>query len=744
MALLQNELAEDERRALDDHLDRCADCAMLVADLASMMDSEAAATSPQVPSKRLAVAGEEPPLEERDAQMQERIGGRYTVLRMVGRGGMGTVYEAHDESLGRKVAIKVLRADLIEPEQRQEHSSRLLREARLLAAIYHPHVLNVYDVGVWREQVFMAVQFIEGTTLRDWLKRQSPPWRQILDIYLKVGGGLAEAHKLGLVHRDIKPGNVMMEHTGRPWLVDFGLACAIGGEVRLMDSIAMEGLSDDLLASTVTHTGTVMGTPAYMAPEQHLGQDTDERTDQFSFCAALFESLYGRRAFAGHNRQEVKDAVCAGQIRQRPEGPIPADVYNVLARGMARQPDARYPSLPMLLDALRDAADTTPVWKRLGRPVVAIGALAVVGGGLYALGASGLLGQEPTPQPVSPTPVTEAKADAGPEPAAVQPVPKEEPAKPAPLTRAQKEALFRERLVKLRQACLDDAAECTPLIDRVRDCCMSGSIEGVVSEASYKVATDGLTERLMGLCDAPGGNRLACTMAAFTYSFSFHDYQTPEGNLVPKFIDYMSRACRRGEYIACTAIQDTFDDEYYGSEGEFSIKTDRERLVDILGAGCQSGEGRVCWLLAQSLMASKNIRQDHDRATELIEDACDKGWPTACLVGGIVWRAHRDVEACKMELSEYRKHIPDNDILDSTASWNDLDKFCKGVSRRRDDAKALALWSKGCGLDSKHVDRGTTSSLKKAIAQNCKGADTLKTGVDEEKNTKDKKPAQAP
>ena len=168
-------LNQETRQALDVHLDRCEDCTQLVADLAELISAPTART-PEAGEPRVAP--------------RKILGGRYKILRMVGRGGMGSVHEAFDESLGRKVAIKVLRSDFAPGDHRTEQSARLLREARLLAAVHHPNVLSVYDVGIVEGQVYMVTQYVEGSTLREWIRDSSPDWRVILETYLSVGDGL--------------------------------------------------------------------------------------------------------------------------------------------------------------------------------------------------------------------------------------------------------------------------------------------------------------------------------------------------------------------------------------------------------------------------------------------------------------------------------------------------------------------------------------------------------------------------
>ena len=359
MEMLQGVLIDAEREALDAHLDGCPSCTRLVADLAGLLHSGEDAS----PVGELQI-------------------GRYTVREQVGAGGMGVVYEAWDPTLKRKVALKVLRADFIDPQRRSDYSERLLREAQLLASVSHPNILTVYEVMTWEGQVVMVVHFVEGVTLGRWLEVERPGWRAIVDVYMKVGAALAAAHGRGLVHRDVKPANILMERDGRVWLSDFGLACVIGRDVALVSS--GDSAEPSVALSALTRTGTVVGTPAYMSPEQHLGAETDSRTDQFSFCAALFEALYGVRPFAGETRHELSMQVCTGTLRDPPPGAdVPRGLHAVLARGLARNPEDRYPSMEALLDALGQS--TAPRRSRGWIPVAAVASMAallLVGGGI--------------------------------------------------------------------------------------------------------------------------------------------------------------------------------------------------------------------------------------------------------------------------------------------------------------------------------------------------------------------------
>ncbi|MBK7824026.1 serine/threonine-protein kinase [Nannocystis sp.] len=290
----------------------------------------------------------------RDDGEQPRVG-RYTVLRKLGAGGMGVVYAAFDESLDRKVAIKVLRDRQGDPEGQ----GRLLREAQALARLSHPNVVGVHDVGTTGDgQIYIAMEFITGTTLRGWLEEQPRPRAEILRVFTQAGRGLAAAHAVGLIHRDFKPENVMVGNDGRVCVFDFGLARSATDHEpgERPGSAPHPRASVQRLISSMTLAGTLLGTPAYMAAEQHEGTGTDARTDIFSFCVALYEALYGERPFAGQNYGELVANVRAGVIRPAPLGvQVPSWLRQILVRGLQPVPADRWKDLPTLLAAL--AAD---------------------------------------------------------------------------------------------------------------------------------------------------------------------------------------------------------------------------------------------------------------------------------------------------------------------------------------------------------------------------------------------------
>jgi serine/threonine protein kinase len=232
--------------------------------------------------------------------------GRYVIIDLLGSGGMGVVYTAYDPDLDRRVALKLLRPDR-GPSWGETGRLRLLREAQAIARLSHPNVIAVYDAGSFGDQVFVAMEFIEGGTLRQWLEER-PPWREVLDRFLLAGRGLAAAHAAGLVHRDFKPDNVLLSRDGRVRVMDFGLARPIGEPSRMEEWRAPAG-SGGNLASPLTQWGEALGTPGYMAPEQLRGEASDARSDQFSFCVSLYEALYGERPFLGDSPREIVDAV---------------------------------------------------------------------------------------------------------------------------------------------------------------------------------------------------------------------------------------------------------------------------------------------------------------------------------------------------------------------------------------------------------------------------------------------------
>jgi tetratricopeptide (TPR) repeat protein len=334
--------------------------------------------------------------------------GRYLLLKRLGQGGMGVVYAAYDPDLDRKVALKLLQPD--GQTASEEARARLLREAQAMARVSHPHVIPIFDVGVWGDQVFLAMELADGGTLSAWLE-EDRPWREVLERFLAAGRGLLAAHEAGLVHRDFKPANVLLGRGGRVYVTDFGLARQVGapGQDEPLPEEVQELLPPErrMLETTLTQKGLVMGTPNYMSPEQYQGTELDARSDQFSFCVSLYWALYRQRAFessrmrsfaasrrrpAPTDRTEPletedlpkRDALPADLIQEPPrDTKVPAWVRQVLMRGLALEPGARFPSMKELLEALSQERRLAKR-RRWVAAACAVGmGLAVVGGTVY-------------------------------------------------------------------------------------------------------------------------------------------------------------------------------------------------------------------------------------------------------------------------------------------------------------------------------------------------------------------------
>ncbi|MCX4242242.1 tetratricopeptide repeat protein [Paraliomyxa miuraensis] len=282
--------------------------------------------------------------------------GRYVVLSRLGAGAMGVVHAAYDPELDRKVALKLLRSGGGTSTLASDGRARLLREAQALAKLSHPNVVAVHDVGTEGDRVWIAMEFVEGRTLGAWMHEVPRRWQEVVAVVGHAGRGLAAAHAAGLLHRDFKPDNVMIDADGRARVMDFGLARA-GAErgptepepMALVERVPSEPKA---LSVQMTRTGAMMGTPAYMAPEQMQGR-SDARSDQFSLCVTLWEALYGERPFAGDTVAELVGAVMRGELRAPPGGRrVPAWLRRVCARGLATDPEARFDSIEALLGAL--------------------------------------------------------------------------------------------------------------------------------------------------------------------------------------------------------------------------------------------------------------------------------------------------------------------------------------------------------------------------------------------------------
>jgi cysteine-rich repeat protein len=348
LAFVLGDLPAEAITRVEAHLAGCASCRIVVATAARFLDRDSA------PDASIADGGA--------AAAAELLApgasvGRYVIAEPRGAGAAGVVYAADDPQLARRVALKIL------PASDETTRARWLREAQAMARLSHPNVVNVHDAfEIERGRIVIVMELVSGLTLAAWLAERPRPWREILGAFRDAGRGLAAAHAAGLVHRDFKPDNVLVGDDGRVRLADFGLA----------RSPATAGPAE---------TAGLAGTPAYMAPEQFLGRGGDARSDQFSFCVALYTGLYGRRPFAaaeGASVAALARAVGSGQPQPPPQGSrVPPRLFAVLRRGLSATPEDRYPSLDRLLDALSSAgAGRGPArW-------IAVGAVALAASGL--------------------------------------------------------------------------------------------------------------------------------------------------------------------------------------------------------------------------------------------------------------------------------------------------------------------------------------------------------------------------
>ncbi len=317
---------------------------------------------------------------ELDAMVAGDVVGRHQIVSVLGAGGMGRVYRAKDPDLNRDVAIKVLHRAPGSGSGGLEH--RLMREAQAMAKLSHPNLATVYDVGTVRGEVYIAFEFIDGMTLGKWMREPGRTVAEKLEALRAAGRGLAAAHSAGVIHRDFKPDNVLVAKDGSVKVVDFGLARGVGSEVKVEPKPG----DSDALSVDLTLTGSILGTPAYMAPEQHKGMAADERADQFGFAVSAWEALYGERPFRGKTIQMVAMAICDGAIAEPAAvaaAQVPAGVQAALRRALAVEPAERFADMNALLAALAGAPVAAAGRKRRLLMVAAAAAVIIgVGVGL--------------------------------------------------------------------------------------------------------------------------------------------------------------------------------------------------------------------------------------------------------------------------------------------------------------------------------------------------------------------------
>ncbi len=312
--------------------------------------------------------------------------GRFTVLGEIGGGGMGVVYAAYDPELDRKIAIKLMRPVASDSVSVSEGRARLLREGQAMARLSHPNVIAVHDVGTFGEQVFIAMEHVDGSTLAEWLSLKKRTWREIVSIFVQAGQGLAAAHAAGILHRDFKPDNVLVGDDGRVRVLDFGLARAADASDRIDPKIrdhtsAEKRLSagPGMLRVAVTDPGKFMGTPAYMAPEQLMGQGADQKTDQYSFCVALYQGVYGELPFRGEDVPALLREMAQSTPQQlHKSSHVPRWLHRIIMQGLSSNTSDRHASMKAVLERLlRGSRVSRQHWAILGT-LMAI--LLLVGG----------------------------------------------------------------------------------------------------------------------------------------------------------------------------------------------------------------------------------------------------------------------------------------------------------------------------------------------------------------------------
>jgi serine/threonine protein kinase len=376
--MVEGALNNESLAAIESHVDTCEQCAAVIAGLGAL-DSSA---------------------------MKPRVVGRYQLDRRIGGGGMGEVWAAWDPQLRRDIAVKLVKPERADDGRERE---RLLREARALAQLTHPNVLAVYDVGETDNgEVFIATELVVGDTLAS-RGGANADWRQLVKFYAQAARGLAAAHARGLVHRDIKPANLLIGKDGnleRVRVADFGLA---------VKSATPSPIAPTELASNeepqITQTGYIAGTPAYMAPEQRLGEPADARADQYALCVALAEGIAGRRPPLDVDR----DALIAFVAERRPRDPDLDRLCGVMARGLSIVREDRFPDADALADALE--ATTAPTTQTI--PVTVRGRRAwpfVVGGALASVIAVVAVWQLRSKVSAAVQPVAVHQVDAAPAP----------------------------------------------------------------------------------------------------------------------------------------------------------------------------------------------------------------------------------------------------------------------------------------------------------------------------------------
>lgn len=358
LAFFSGDLPEPAEKDLEQHIDECSACRQVLAELARQASFSAPLGAPAAEGGRGSAVGVPGP---------ERLG-RYELLSVLGAGGMGIVYEAHDPEIDRRVAIKLVRRlGRLGPEP-AELQRRLEHEARAMARVSHPNTVAIHDVGVHDGQLFIVMHHVAGQTLRQWLAEPKHSRSEILEVFLAAGEGLCAVHDAGLVHGDFKPDNVLVGDKGSVWLSDFGLSRLISEVVQP----AREPSASDSGIAKASESGNLVGTPAYLAPESFAGAAPSVQSDQYAFCIALYEALRGNRPAVGPTGVVVP---------ARLAGPMSCRLAGVLRRGLRRDPKQRFVTMHKLLFALRTCTRPAQVRRAAFWGAALVGLGVLFGGG---------------------------------------------------------------------------------------------------------------------------------------------------------------------------------------------------------------------------------------------------------------------------------------------------------------------------------------------------------------------------
>ena len=427
--LLDGKLSASERRDAHLHFDTCAACREMFSTLARVLSTPASGPPPDSD-------GSESPVDESRAVRHAIAPGtqvnRFIIQAPLGAGGMGVVYVADDPVLGRKVALKLIHADYCGGPASEEWRVRLIREARAIARLSHPNVITVHEIGLDGDRPHLAMELVEGNTLRSWLTASPRSWHDIVVVFINAGRGLLAAHQAGLVHRDFKPDNVLIGHDGRIRVTDFGLAYPLPGLDRdgpeepapeepgkTSGAVGSDGKD---LQERLTRTGALVGTPGYLAPEVLCGCTADFASDQFAYCVALWEALAGERPYPGPTFGDLRRQMAKGPAMLN-ASKIPRRLRRILRRGLDPDPTNRWSNMDALLTQVRasvrgDLIEGLIVRIERNRGIalaVGVGALLATGVMVAAMPAEGELvaGQLCEPPALDPAQVWSPKAHAG-------------------------------------------------------------------------------------------------------------------------------------------------------------------------------------------------------------------------------------------------------------------------------------------------------------------------------------------